>query len=164
VHERWAKDKRFRDYVVEITARQGARQTGGKWTRPDLTVAGITIFPFFPGKTFDIVTFEIKAHDAVDVTAVYEALAHRRAATRAYVIFHVPDAQRTQLREVIDRTVEEAKRHGIGLIVASEPGDYETWERILEGERNEPDPSAINDFVAQQLSEGAKEQITMWFR
>lgn len=36
-------------------------------------------------------TFEVKPSDAIDVTAVYEVLAHLRSATHAYVIFHVPD-------------------------------------------------------------------------
>ena len=109
LRDRWVRDNRFRDHLVEITARQGARNTGGTWTRPDITLAGMTTFPFVPGKTFDVITFEVKPQEGVDVTAVYEALAHLRTATRAYVVFHVPDGQREPLTEWIDRAAEEAK-------------------------------------------------------
>jgi hypothetical protein len=164
LRERWVKDNRFRDHIVEITARQGARNTGGTWTRPDITVAGMTTFPFVPGKTFDVVTFEVKPPDGVDVTAVYEALAHLRAATRAFVILHIPDDRRAPLADWIDRAAEEAKRHGIGLILVSDPLDYEAWDELVEARRHEPDPAALNDFIAAQLSDGAKEEITTWFR
>lgn len=87
----WARDMRFRSHVVEVTARQGRRETGGTWTRPDIVVAALRVFPHVPGKFFDLITFELKAFDGVDVTAVFEALAHRRAATQAYVWLHVPN-------------------------------------------------------------------------
>jgi hypothetical protein len=32
----WAKDKRFDPLAVEITAQQGRRETGGRFTRPDI--------------------------------------------------------------------------------------------------------------------------------
>src|ERR1044072_1149451 len=87
--DRWVKDNRFRASVVEVTAKQGKRDTGGKWCRPGVAVVAITSYVDVPGKHLDVATFEVKGNDFVDVTAVYEALAHRRAATPAYVIFHV---------------------------------------------------------------------------
>jgi len=55
------------------------------------------------------------------VTAVYEALAHLRSATHAYVIFHVPDED----AEPVKQTIEEARRvgraHGVGLITMGDP-------------------------------------------
>ncbi len=40
----WAKDNRYRQLLVEITANQGRRATGGTWTRPDIVVAALRVF------------------------------------------------------------------------------------------------------------------------
>ncbi|MGA8599370.1 MAG: hypothetical protein WB676_32015 [Bryobacteraceae bacterium] len=40
-----ARDLRFRSHVVEVTARQGRRDTGGTWTRPDIVTAPLRVFP-----------------------------------------------------------------------------------------------------------------------
>ena len=90
LRKQWARDLRFRSHVVEVTARQGRRDTGGTWTRPDIVTAALRVFPHVPGKFFDLITFELKPFDGIDVTAVFEALSHRRAATQAYVWLHVP--------------------------------------------------------------------------
>ncbi len=93
LRDQWAKEQGFDLYSVEVTARQGSRQTGGKWTRPDMTVVGYKTFPYVPGRFLEVVTFEVKPFSTIDVSSVYEALAHRRASTRAYVVLHVPEAR-----------------------------------------------------------------------
>lgn len=160
----WAKEQGFDAYSVEITARQGSRQTGGKWTRPDLTAVGYKTFPFVPGRFLEVVTFEVKPFATVDVASVYEALAHRRASTRAYVVLHVPEERERDIIAAVEATCEEAKRHGIGVIVATRPDSFDHWDVRYEAERIEPDPSRLNEFIAQQLSEGLKEQIIRWFK
>lgn len=45
----WARDNRFRHHLVENTSAQGRRNTGGMWTRPDIVVAAIRLFPYLPG-------------------------------------------------------------------------------------------------------------------
>jgi len=57
IKTRWAQDYRVDALVAEITASQGARQTGGKWTRPDITAASSKTFPYVPGRHFDLITF-----------------------------------------------------------------------------------------------------------
>jgi len=37
----WAREKSFSHHHVEITAQQGRRSTGGRWTRPDLAVGHV---------------------------------------------------------------------------------------------------------------------------
>jgi hypothetical protein len=160
----WIKDYRLRQSLVEITAAQGRRHTGGTWTRPDLVVAGLRIFPHLPGKYFDLFTFEVKPYWAIDVTAVYEALAHRRAATQSYVWFHVPTDKAAELTNLVEAVVSEAKRFGIGLVVATDPGSYETWDFRVEATRAEPDPEVLNDFISVQLSPSAKDEIVAWVR
>jgi len=160
----WIKDYRLRQALVEVTALQGRRSTGGIWTRPDLIVAGLRVFPHLPGKFFDLFTFEVKPHWAIDVTAVYEALAHRRAATHSYVWLHVPSDKAKSLEESVEAVASEAKRFGIGLVVASDPEDYDSWDVQVEATRTETDPEALNDFIALQLSPAAKEEIVAWVR
>jgi len=164
IKNKWAQDYRLDSLVVEVTASQGARQTGGKWTRPDITAASYRTFPYVPGRHFDLITFEIKPGDSADVTVVYEALGHRRAATRAYALIHVPEEKRAELGPLLDEISLEAKRFGIGVIVAADPNNYDLWEELVEAVRHEPDPERLNDFLAQQVSQGFREQIMKWFK
>ena len=148
---------------MEITAQQGSKPTG-KWARPDITVASSRTFPYVPGRHFDVITFEVKPQDQVNVTAVYEALAHLRAATRSYVLLHVPHSAKSLLELVIAETCNEAKQHGIGVIIAEKPDDYGTWDEQVEAVRREPDPARLNDFLAQQVSLDFREQVIRWLK
>jgi hypothetical protein len=165
IRNEWARDMRFRSHIVEVTARQGRRETGGTWTRPDIVVAALRVFPHVPGKYFDLITFELKAFDGIDVTAVFEALAHRRAATQAYVWLHVPVGfeSQDQTNALLERVNEEARRHGVGLVVGSNPGDYSSWDVQLRAVRHEPDPEFLNEFIAQQLPPHARDELAQWF-
>lgn len=166
LRKQWARDLRFRSHVVEVTARQGRRETGGTWTRPDIVTAALRVFPHVPGKFFDLITFEVKPLDGIDVTAVFEALSHRRAATQAYVWLHVPAGAEAseELIFLLKRIEEEASRHGVGMIVGANPSDYSYWDLRLRASRFEPDPESLNEFIAQQLSGLARDELAQWFR
>lgn len=164
IRSEWALDKRYRDLVVELTARQGRRDTGGRWTRPDIALATMNTLLYVPGKFFEVITFEVKPCDAIDVTSVYEALAHRRAATRSYVWLHVPEEAVMQLSESIETITSEARRHGIGVITGADANNYETWEEMVEPVRVEPDPQRLNEFLAAQFSDQNKYEILRWMR
>jgi hypothetical protein len=160
----WSKEQGFDNYLVELTAKQGSRATGGKWTRPDVTVVGYKTFPYLPGRYLEVISFEIKPTCTLDITAVYEALAHRRSATRAYVVGHLSEADRSDMQNEIDAITEEAKKLGIGVIIADNPADFDTWENLLDADRVEPDPVRLNEFIARQTSPELKEQIVRWFK
>ena len=53
---------------------------------------------------------------------------------------------------------------GIGVIVASDPSNYETWDQRCDPIRVEPDPELLNEFIALQVSDGAKEELAAWVR
>ncbi|MFN3809596.1 MAG: hypothetical protein ACK4S6_03165 [Roseateles asaccharophilus] len=108
----WSKEQGFDNYLVEVTAKQGSRATGGKWTRPDVTVVGYKTFPYLPGRYLEVISFEVKPTSTLDITAVYEALAHRRSATRAYVVGHVPEAANSDMQNEVEVVTEEAKNSG----------------------------------------------------
>jgi hypothetical protein len=164
IRDRWVLDQPFDQVLVEKTDR-GGRRADGIWTRPDITVAAMTSYTYVPGRHFDIVTFEVKHYAGLNVTAVYEALAHRRAATRSYLLVYVPDDQIEAFETpTLAEIAEEANRHGIGLIIAGDPADFDTWDIREDADRLAPDPARLNAFIRNQLSEGTKDQIVRWFR
>lgn len=164
LNSEWAKEKRLERWIVHTTARQGRRDTGGRWSRPDLVVVTQSVYPYVPGRHFDVITFEVKPSDALDVTAVYEALAHLRAATKAYVLLHVPDTDTDRLADALNEICSEAKKHGVGVITFNQPGSFSDWEEVVEPLRQEPDPRRLNDFLATQFEAGQLETLLRWFR
>ncbi|TDT64427.1 hypothetical protein [Frigoribacterium sp. PhB116] len=153
----WQSEKGYDYLAVEDVSRAGRRLTGGKWTRPDLAAVEVQVFTYLPVKTLSVHTFEVKPSDMIDVTAVYEALAHRRAATHSYVLLHVPDDQ--QPPAALDAVITEARRHGIGVIVFADPANYETWDERVVADRVDPDPAAVDEFVRVQLPEAVRSKV-----
>lgn len=160
----WARDRRANPLSVEVTALQGRRSTGGTWSRPDIVGIEIKTYEYVPGKYLEVVTFEVKASDGINVQAVYEALAHRRSATHSYVLLHVPKSAAASLEDAVDDVRTVARSHGIGLVVAGEPNDYDNWEELEEARRVEPDPGRLDNFIATQLSDATRNKIARGLR
>lgn len=160
----WAKDHRTDPLAVEITALQGRRSTGGIWSRPDITSIEVRTFAYVPGKHLEVVTFEVKAANAITVQAVYEALAHRRAATRSYVLLHVPASEAEVLQEAVSDVALVARSHSVGVVTVGEPSDYETWEEVEEARRVEPDPERLDTFIATQLCADTRNLVSKRLR
>ncbi len=160
----WIQDRRSDPIATEITARQGRRSTGGTWSRPDLVSVEVKAYEYVPGKFLEVVTFEVKPVDAIDVSAVYEALAHRRAATHAYVMLHVPSDQTSTYEAAVTEVRLVARSHGIGLIVMADPADYSTWDELEEAERVEANPERLNQFIESQLSSRLKRKLARTLR
>ncbi|WP_156155415.1 hypothetical protein [Curtobacterium flaccumfaciens] len=156
----WSRDRRTQPLEIEITAHQGARATGGRWSRPDLVWVSVRTFQFLPQKVLEVITFEVKPADAIDVLAVYEALAHRRAATHSYVVLDVPTDKAASVEEDIQAVRDVARSHGVGLIVFGDPEDYSTWEVLEDAQRVEPDPERLESFIDTQLSDMTKRSIS----
>ncbi len=159
----WARERRQDLLAVEVTALGGSRPDG-IWSRPDITTVEVRTFEYVPGKHLDVNTFEIKSPDSVNVQAVYEALAHRRAATRSYVLFYIPPGRAAALKEDVNDVAAVARTHGIGVITAGDPYDYDTWEELEEARRVPADPEKLNGFIAAQLSERARSLISRRLR
>jgi hypothetical protein len=158
--EFWTKERYTKPpLAVEITASQGSKATGGRWTRPDLVAVAVRTYRYLPGKYLEVVTFEVKPSDAITVTAVYEALAHLRSATHAYVIYHVPAGSAESVKQVIDEARRVGRTHGVGIITVGDPEKWETWEELEEARRVEPDPERLDEFIAVQLDRPAQDEI-----
>lgn len=163
LHDDWAPDMGLKNVIVEITAKKLPKNYSGKWTQPDITMGSYRTFPWLHGKYFDIITFEVKPFDMLDITVVYEALAHRRASTKAYVIVYIPQGNEIDSEDKLIEIIAEAGHHGIGVIVATDASDFETWETKLEAIRSEPEPDALNKFITS-LSQEFKDQWAQWLR
>ena len=155
----WAKERQIEPLAVEVTASQGSKATGGRWTRPDLVSVAVRTYRYLPGKYMEVVTFEVKPRDAITVTAVYEALAHLRSATHAYVIFHVPDDDTESVKQTIDEARHIGRAHGVGIITMGNPKAWDTWDELEEARRVEPDPERLDEFINLQLNHDAHDRI-----
>lgn len=157
----WRLERRLDNFIVERTALQGRRATGGVWTRPDLTGISVRRFAHVPGVHFDVWTFEVKPTWELNVVGVAEAAAHARFATRSYVMYHLEAAEGGP---ELDVCVDEARRFGVGVVSFVDPRDFKTWEVHLDADRHEPDPALLDEFIATQLSDATKHELQRWLR
>ncbi|WP_216850460.1 hypothetical protein [Granulicella sp. L46] len=155
-------DNDLKPWICEITAAQGRRNTGGLWTRPDVTLIAEQTFVYFPGKLFEVITFEIKPDIGTAMEGVYEAAAHSAFAHRSYLAF--PDSDEYEKSPLFDRIRDECERFGLGLILFEDVANWDTYSFEVSAERKDPDPGSVNDFIKVQISEKGREEIQRWFR
>jgi hypothetical protein len=159
----WAKERGQELLAVEITAsRRGGR--AGIWSYPDLVTVEVRTYRYVPGKHLEITTFEVKSWNAVNVQGVYEALAHRRAATRSYVMFYIPPEQAAALEPAVADVAYAARMHGVGLVIMGDPHDYDTWDEREEAQRFDPDPERLDNFITVQLTDETANKISKRIR
>ncbi|MEJ1962408.1 MAG: hypothetical protein WDO56_13050 [Gammaproteobacteria bacterium] len=119
---------------------------------------------YVPGQLVELRTFEIKTHESLDVTAVYEALSHRRAAHIAHVLVHVPECERGALKSILQRVIGDAEEYGVGVTTLADPQDYATWRVEVDARRANPDPADMDAFIRAQTGAEFKEKILSWCR
>jgi hypothetical protein len=142
----WILDEGYDSKITRLTALAGRRDTGGKWTRPDISVIAIQKFKFLREPVFDVISFEVKPRWEITVEGIFEALAHRQYTTRAYLVFHVSNEAFESEREA-NRIIALAEQHGIGVILAEKPDNYDSWIERVRARRWAPDPTDLNDFI-----------------
>ncbi len=150
IQRAWVKDNGITQFVLERTAAQGKRKTGGKWTRPDFALVALKSFPYIPGKVLELITFEVKPQDDYRIEGVFETAAHSRFSTKSYLLIHSPTG--VPNTEEFQRVERECERFGLGLIAFTDPEDWKTYETLQEAERRNPDPADMNSFIASQVS------------
>jgi hypothetical protein len=161
LHDRFAKEEGLEDHITQVTALQGRRITGGKWTRPDVALIAVRSFEFVPGKHLELISFEVKPSIASVIEGVFEALAHSVFAHRSYLAVQVPDSH---LSEDLARTSAECARHGVGLYTFTDASNFDTFDLLQDAVRRNPDPSKVNDFIATQLNSQNKATLKKWLR
>lgn len=153
----WVKDNEFDVQLSEITAHQGRRRTGGRWTRPDIALIAFKSYQYLSGKIMDVITFEIKPVDNFGVESVFETAAQSVFAHKSYLCIHLPHGKpETEMFEKIQRQCEN---FGVGLMIFENPNDWETYETLIEPIRKNPDPYEVNLFITQQLNESLKAEL-----
>lgn len=176
----WARSKNIKpgQFVLNITANQGKAKTGGKWTRPDISLIHVQTLPFYPTKILDVITFEIKTEDNWGIEGVYETASHSVFANKAYYAIHLPKGEPTEEHsdwvekrsqsvdqqysgvelDLFGRVKKECERFGVGLMIFSDPGNWGTYDTLIEPERRIPDPEEVSKFISQ-LKEKEREAI-----
>lgn len=160
IETRWIQRFGFDEFKVDETHTRGKKETGGTYTRPDITAVGIRRYVYL-SKTLEVITFEVKASGDINVLGVLEAIAHREAANRSYVIY-MASRQTFEESKEEDRIIELAQKHGVGIILANKVDSVEDWEIVLDALRHDPDPARLDRFLGDLPGEEMKKQLLKW--
>jgi len=159
----YAKDNRLKRSISEITAHQGRRATGGRWTRPDITLVAVRTYQFTPGKRLEVITFEVKPDLDGALEGVYEALAHSAFAHRSYLAVDIREFKDPEAEVPDERIVQECSRHGVGYIAFTDVTDYNTYEVVSPAKLKEPDPEEVDNFIKKQISPQNQDELRELF-
>ena len=155
---RWKEEAGYKSVFGAITAGQGRRKTGGRWTRPDIVICTVSEWIFSSRPEGEIRTIEVKRFESLDVLAVYEALSHKNQAHYAYLlVVGFPKQLDDDQQGIFDRVYALANQHGIGIITAIDVRDWETWVFELDAMRSNADHAAIHRFVEDQVPKGVRD-------
>lgn len=150
------------EFFIENTSKKDSK-IAGRWTRPDLTLISHKKYPWTIGREFDVVTFEIKRPDSCNVLAVFEALSHASAATKAYVVFPVDHANwRKENPAQEARVMDECSRHGIGLILIEDVYVSPRAVHLIKAQKKEIDHERCSDFIGAVMSDAGKSCLSEW--
>jgi hypothetical protein len=157
----------YHDSTVEITAYAGSKNTGGLWTRPDITLVGFSEGKLIPPYVFmEVNTFEVKRIQDANITAVHEALQHNCFATHSWNIVVIPTNRHkgnTDFTSRLNRMVQESSKHGLGLALWN-PKGRPRWDYRVVPARKNPDLDKMDAFLSAQLSESTIQWIDDWFK
>jgi hypothetical protein len=160
IETKWINRFALDDVLVDETHSRGSKDTGGGFTRPDITAVGIRSYVYLP-KRLEVVTFEIKPADAVSIMGILEAIAHLEGAHRAYVMYATSRVNFDDAKDS-ERIMELAQKYGVGIILTEKVDDVESWEIVLDAIRHEPDPARLDRFLADLPGDNMKKQLSKW--
>ena len=125
IEEWWTKNYIYDNYLIELTANQGKRKTGGKWTRPDLTLISVKSYQYVIGRIMDVITFEIKPSDNYGIESVFETASQSVFAHKSYLCIHTP-LGKPQIPD-FERIEMQCENFGIGLLIFEHPHSSESY-------------------------------------
>jgi hypothetical protein len=158
--QHWTEQPGFTHVFGAITAGQGRRQTGGRWSRPDIVLCAISDWLFSSRPEADVRTIEVKRFESLDVLAVYEAVSHKSRAHYSYLlIVDFPADMDADQKTTFDTVVSVAGKHGIGVITARNTADWTSWSFELDPNRSDSDHQAVNQFLLDQVPPEIRDQF-----
>ncbi|MBM4036380.1 MAG: hypothetical protein FJ291_31985 [Planctomycetes bacterium] len=164
VRDYYVGDKGIRQFVLQVTARRGSRKrnTGGKWTQPDLALVAVRAYTYTPGRHLEVLTFEVKPDGEFDVAGVFETASHSVFSHKSYLAIHCPNGRPDD--QDFERLELLCGRFGVGLLIFSDVKAVDTYEELLEPERKTPDPTNVDQFLDSQLTEPNKRDLLQLLR
>ena len=144
--------------VFVNSAVQGRANTGGTWTRPDITIVTVSDLDYF-GRNVEVTTIEVKPASSVKVDGVYEALAHTAQAHKVYLFQELPLGTSSILHQPEGARIrDECARYGVGLITFYRSRDQntecvlvhpDTWSPEVTAASHQPDLSVVQGWLKQ---------------
>ncbi|MBR9970846.1 hypothetical protein [Magnetospirillum sulfuroxidans] len=124
------------------------KKLSGKWSTPDFSGLCVHNFQHTKTKRVEIVTFEIKyAPKQFNVSCVYEALAHTRAANYGILFFYDDPLNGKIDADAFDEIKMECLRLGIGMVISQYPCDINCWNYVVPARSFNPDPRRVDAFI-----------------
>jgi hypothetical protein len=180
----WWLEDRFQkadgeERYVEVAITANASTGLGKWSAPDLTIVSRTTCEFAWSHDFEVITIEVKQGlRELSLESAYEAVAHRRLGTKAFLLVVDPNAKSLSdsVRESQDAAQQRSRpdsarfrdvikvlrSNGVGLVVARNENDRATWEEWMRSERSPPNPRWIHRLLDKGFSsEADRERLRM---
>jgi hypothetical protein len=154
VQTEWVQEYGIDYFVSEISAHKGRQQTGGKWTRPDVLLVSVGSYTYIPGKSLEVITFEVKPEDAYSVEGVYETASHSAFANKSYLALHMPEEQ--EQPDFLERLEKEAVRFGVGLVTFGDPANWDSFDIRVEAQHKIPSPRDVNEFLSRMKDDPKK--------
>lgn len=162
VRKLWLKSYDSSEIYLENTSSKNSK-IAGPWTRPDFTLVSHKKFHWTVGHEFDVNTFEVKRPKTCNVLAIFEALSHASAATRAYAVFPISEKEWTESDPAqAQRVIEECARHGVGLILIEDIHRKPKAVHRQHAAKRPIDHEKCSSFLGAVLSQEGKECIAKW--
>lgn len=158
LREEWApKHLGSSYYLVLKTADMGRKDTGGQWSRPDITIVTKKTWGYLKHSQMEVTTFEVKPTGYLDnITGVYEAASHAMFAHYSYLMLQYEKRPEIHKVEPISKL---CKRFGIGLILFSDPKDYSTFIIEQTPDKKAPNYDEIESFLTILHNTSVKPEI-----
>jgi len=150
IHDEWAPNNGInKHYHVMKTAERGKKDTGGKWSRPDITIVAKRTWVNLNESKLEVITFEVKPIDCLDdITGVYETASHSMFAHYSYLMLqYIGD--KGLAKEKVQNVSKLCRRFGIGLILFSDPSDIDSFINELMPDKKTPYFDDIEYFLSK---------------
>jgi hypothetical protein len=158
IEKNWVAENDIKSFVLDKTAEQGSKKTRGVWTRPDFSLVAIHTYTYIPGKTIELITFEVKPAADFRIEGVFETAAHSRATHRSYLMIHTPNGGTDT--DKFQRLMSECERFQLGLIIFDDPDNLETFKTVQDADHRNPNPGDVNSFIKTLMNKQAQEKIS----